>query len=203
MPRRQLHDRYFRQAKREGYLARSAYKLLEIQERHRVLREGQTVLDLGCAPGSWLQVASELVGPQGRVLGIDLQRVTHPMPPQVRTLEGDAFTHDPSALIQLAGQRFDAILSDMAPKTSGNGDDLVSAQLCRQVLDGVPKLGKPGSALVMKIFEGAEYQSVLDETRRMYTTVKGLRPKATRDVSREIFIIGTGLRYTEGDEVFQ
>ena len=192
--RRQLHDRFFKQAKREGYLARSAYKLLEIQDRHRLLKPGQIVLDLGCAPGSWLQVASEIVTPKGRVLGIDLTRVSHPMPDHVRTIEGDAFAQDPAALIDLAQSRFDAILSDMAPKTTGSVDDLVSAQLCRQVLGIAPSLGKAGSCLIMKILEGAEYQPVMEETRQLYASVKGLRPQATRDVSREIFIIATGLK---------
>ncbi len=204
--RRSLHDRYFKQAKQEGYVARSAYKLIEIQDRHRLFKRGQRVLDLGCAPGSWLQVVMPIVcsegpstsgsgsGPGGSVIGIDLTRVRVRFEHGVRTIEGDAFEQDPAELIELAGGKFDAVISDMAPNTTGSGDDLISARLCRQVLELAPLVGRSGSCLVMKILEGSEYPQVLDETKQIYSRVKGFRPKATRDVSREIFIIAQGLR---------
>ncbi len=193
MARRSLHDAYFKQAKRDGYVARSAYKLIEIHERFKVFRPGQRVLDLGCAPGSWLQVVEPLVGPRGRVVGIDLSRTTIAPCPHVHTIEGDAFEQPPETLIEHAGGRFHVVLSDMAPKTSGAGDDLVSAEMCRQVLELAPQVGGRSSALVMKILEGAAYPEVLKETRMHYREVKGFRPKATRDVSREIFIVARGL----------
>ncbi len=195
MPRpRKLHDRFFKQAKAEGYLARSAYKLLEIQERRRVLRPGSRVLDLGCAPGSWLQVAREIVGPRGMVVGIDLQPVAHPFDDRVRTLQRDVFNADPRELTDLAGGPFDAVLSDMAPNTSGHGDDLLSARLCRRVLEVLPPLLRPGGSLVMKVLEGAEYPALLRDTGVLFAECRGLKPEATREVSREIYIVATGYR---------
>lgn len=191
MAKRVLHDKYFKLAKAEGYLARSAYKLLEIDDRYRVLNKGKRVLDVGCAPGSWLQVAAQRVGPRGRVVGIDLQRVDHAMPENVVTIQGDAQQVPPEELIELAGgELFHTVLSDMAPKTTGHVDDLVSAQLCRSVLELVPMLLRPGGHLAMKILEGQEYPLVVRETQRMFEHAKGFKPKASRDVSREMFIIG-------------
>lgn len=191
MAKRVLHDKYFKLAKAEGYVARSAYKLLEIDERYRVLNRGKRVLDIGCAPGSWLQVASNRVGPRGLVVGIDLNRVDHRMPENVVTVEGDAEQVDPDELVALAGgELFHTLISDMAPRTTGHVDDLVSARLCRSVLALAPGLLRPGGHLVMKILEGSEYTPVLRETQRAFEHAKGFKPKASRDVSREMFIVG-------------
>jgi 23S rRNA (uridine2552-2'-O)-methyltransferase len=195
---RKLHDKYFLQAKADGYLARSAYKLKEIQERGRMIRHGSRVLDLGCAPGSWIQVAVELVGHKGRIVGIDLQEIREGFPPNVRTLVGDAFTTDPSVLIAAAtaeGEQprpFDAVISDMAPNTSGHGDDLLSARLCRRVLEILPGVLKPGGHMTMKIFEGAEHPLVLRETQALFRDAKSFKPHACRDVSRETYIVAYG-----------
>lgn len=200
MAERRLHDRYFKQAKAEGYLARSAYKLLEIDRRHRLLRPGMRVLDVGCAPGSWLQVASAAVGERGVVVGIDLKAVRAPIGPNVRTMVGDAERVDPAELLALggiaagAGAGFDVVLSDMAPDTSGHGDDLVSARLCRLVLGLAPRVLRGGGSLAMKIFEGSEYAAVVRETSALFAAAKGLKPDATRSVSREMYIIATGFR---------
>lgn len=201
--RRVLHDEYFKKAKAEGYLARSAYKLLEIQDRFRVLHPGDRVLDLGCAPGSWLQVAEKVVGPTGVIVGIDLSPVEHRFGPRVRVIGGDAFTTDPAAYAALADEvapaaasprSFDAVLSDMAPSTSGHGDDLLSARLCRRVLEVARAVLRLRGNLVMKILEGAEYPAVLEETRAMFARVQGFKPKASRDASREMFIVALGRR---------
>ncbi|MEO1583528.1 MAG: RlmE family RNA methyltransferase [Planctomycetota bacterium] len=194
MGKRVLHDRYFKQAKDDGYAARSAYKLLEIQKRHTLIKRGDRVLDLGCAPGSWLQVASELIGDGGRLVGIDLKPVRLALGPNVSTVVGDIEKTDPIELFDLAGGAFDVVLSDMAPNTSGHGDDLVSARLCREVLAVAHKALREGGSIAMKVLEGSEYPAVLDETRRAFRAAKGLKPKATRDVSREMFIIGQGFR---------
>lgn len=191
---RKLHDQFFKMAKAEGYLARSAYKLLEIHERKTLIRRGDRVLDLGCAPGSWLQVAEKLVGNSGVVVGIDLQEVTHPFGPRVHTLQDDAFTIDPARLTELGGGLFDVLLSDMAPNTTGHGDDLLSARLCRRVLELTPSVLRPGGHLIMKILEGADYPDVLKEAQAMFNEARGFKPKASRDVSREMFINARGLR---------
>ncbi len=192
--RRTLHDEYFRRAKREGYLARSAYKLLEIQERKRVLRKGDRVLDLGCAPGSWLQVAAEIVGPGGKVVGVDLTPVRGEFGPNVRTMQADAFEVEPGDLLP-AGGRFDVLLSDMAPATAGDvSDHFRSVELCERVLELAPGLLKPGGNVVVKVFEGEAYPALLRRASRMFRECKGYKPRATREASREMYIIGLGAR---------
>lgn len=197
MARRILHDQYFKQAKAEGYLARSAYKLRQIQENKRLLRRGDRVLDLGCAPGAWLQVASEIVGRTGSVVGIDLQAVDHDLGPGITTLVGDVYQADP-ALLRAAGgnggaeRLFDVVLSDMAPNTTGHGDDLVSARLCDRVLEMLPDLLKPTGNFAMKVLEGAEYPRLRREVQRLFGIGKGYKPAASREVSREMYLIGLG-----------
>lgn len=192
MGRRVLHDRFFKQAKREGYLARSAYKLAEIDERFRIIKPGSRVLDLGCAPGSWLQVLGERVGSKGTVVGIDLSEVRDAIAPNVRTVQGDFTTADPAELT--GGEPFDAVVSDMAPNTSGHGDDLRSVSLCREIVARLPSLLRPGGALVMKVLEGAEYPALVRETQALFGRAQGFKPKASRDVSREIFVVAKGYR---------
>jgi 23S rRNA (uridine2552-2'-O)-methyltransferase len=191
---RQLHDSYFRKAKAEGYLARSAYKLIEIDDRTRILRRARKVIDLGCAPGSWLQVADKRCPEGVHIVGIDLKEVDAPMPDTVRTVVGDVTKLDPADLPDPGP--FDVVLSDMAPNTSGRGDDLRSAILCRQVLDLLPILLAPGESLVMKILEGAETPGVLAETRAIFGKAQQFKPRACREMSRETYIIG--LRYRGG-----
>ncbi len=189
---RKLHDRYFKQAKAEGYVARSAYKLIEINEKKRILRAGSRVLDLGCAPGSWLQVVEKIIGPRGLAVGIDLQRVGADFGRNVVVLEGDIFKTDPAALFEISGQLFNTVLSDMAPSTTGHGDDYLSVRLCRRVLEMLPTVLHPGGSLVMKVLEGEEFPQLLKETRRVFKDVGGTKPDASRDVSREIFIWAKG-----------
>lgn len=190
--KRKLHDQYFRKAKAEGYAARSAYKLREVQERYGILRPGDRVVDIGCAPGSWLQVASEIIGERGRVVGIDLQPVTVSGMSNVKTIVGDATKVTAAELGEILGGSCHVLLSDMAPNTTGDptGDHFRSVSLCRVVLDIAAKLLRPGGNLVMKVFEGETYGDLLRETQQYFGMVKGLKPDATRDVSREMFIVG-------------
>ena len=116
---RKLPDHYARKAKAEHYPARSVYKLQEIQKKHKILRPGDAVLDLGCFPGSWMMFAAEVVGPKGRVTGIDLKKVTGAMPAQVTAVQEDIFAVDREALARTLGP-LDVVLSDMAPDTTGN-----------------------------------------------------------------------------------
>jgi len=198
---RKLHDEYFLRAKEEGYAARSAYKLLEIQEKRRIVHRGDYVVDLGCTPGSWLQVVAELVNPRGmggggRVVGIDLQPVEIELPENVVTVVGDAFKTDAAALLALVDDarrnRFDVVLSDMAPNTTGHGDGFLSARLCERVLDMCPEMLRAGGNLVMKILEGEPTPDVIKRTRGMFREAGTTKPKASRDISREIFIWGKG-----------
>lgn len=209
--RREVQDRYFKQAKADGYAARSAYKLIEINNKRPILRRGDRVVDLGCSPGSWVQVASDKVGDRGLVVGIDLKPVTIPLPSNARTVVADVFSVTADDLLNLAADRpapdsrqpnsralFDVVLSDMAPSTEGGGggttDHFRSVDLCRRVLELLPRLLKPGGRCVMKVFEGEAYPELLRDTGRVFVEVKGFKPDSSRDVSREMFIIATGYR---------
>lgn len=196
MARRVLHDQFFKRAKQEGYLARSAYKLSEIDDRFRILRAGARVLDLGCAPGAWLQVAAERVGPVGAVVGVDLKEVRGPIAPAVETIVGDIYEIDAAALRGPAGVPFDVVLSDMAPDTTGAGDTdhHRSVRLCRRVLDVLPLLLRPGGSLAMKVFEGGAYPALVRDTAALFDRARGFKPKASREVSREIYIVASGYR---------
>ncbi|MBW8004138.1 MAG: RlmE family RNA methyltransferase, partial [Planctomycetes bacterium] len=148
-PMKKIRDSYFHKAKREGYAARSAYKLEEIDRKRRLLRPGMRVLDLGCAPGSWLQYAAQQVGTEGRVTGVDLQEVTASLPSAVTVLQADVFDLGPAQLggnVEGEGEGFDVILSDMAPATSGikQADAARSARLAERALELAQKCLRPG-----------------------------------------------------------
>lgn len=183
-------------AKAEGYVARSAYKLIQINESRRLVRPGDRVLDLGCAPGSWLQVLAKMLGPGGMALGIDLKPVEVTLPANIHTEVGDAFKVNPAEILEVAAhggtpRKFDVIVSDMAPNTSGHGDDFMSARLCERVMDVCPALLRPGGNLLMKILEGEPTPGVIARAKRMFAQAGTTKPEASRDVSREIFIWGT------------
>lgn len=201
MPRpRKLHDEYFKKAKAEGYAARSAYKLLEINEKKRLIRNGYKVLDCGCAPGSWLQVVEEIIGDDGLALGIDLQEVRTDFGPTVKVLREDVFAFDPTPYIEHMGRPFDTVLSDMAPNTTGHGDDYISVRLCRRVLELLPRVLRPRGHLCMKVLEGEEFPQLLKETRALFMDCGAMKPRASRDISRETFIWAKGYRLGLSDE---
>ena len=198
------HDRFHQKAKKEGFLARAVYKLQEIDEKHKIFEPGHTrVLDLGCAPGSWLQVATRLTGPRGRVVGVDLQEVDpdavrhgmdRPTADAVTAIQADVFAVDPARLLELSGGPFDVVLSDMAPNTSGHGDDHLSARLCRRVLELLPGLLRRGGTLCMKVLEGEAFPELLRDTKGLFRECGATKPKASREVSREMYIVGSGYR---------
>jgi 23S rRNA (uridine2552-2'-O)-methyltransferase len=176
-------------------LARSAYKLKEIVERKKSIRRGDRVLDLGCAPGSWLQVAEEVVGPKGMVVGLDLQPVEATFGPNVRAVQGDVFKTSAEEFLALGGGGlFDVVVSDMAPNTTGAGDHFRSVDLCRRVLELLPRVLRGGGNLVMKVFEGETYPELLKDVKRQFQECKGFKPEACRDVSREIYIVAAGYK---------
>ncbi|MEE8436647.1 MAG: RlmE family RNA methyltransferase, partial [bacterium] len=158
-----VQDHFFNKAKREGFAARSVYKLEEIDRKRKLLRPGMRALDLGCAPGSWLQYAAGRVGPSGRVVGVDLHAVTAKLPPQARVLTGDVFSLSPQELMAEGEEAlFDVILSDMAPKTTGikQADAARSATLVRRVLSLALEALKPGGACLAKVFQGVEMKAL-------------------------------------------
>lgn len=202
---RELHDHYFRQAKREGYLSRAAYKLLEISERKTLLKSENRVLDCGCAPGSWVQVAIKKVGNQGIVVGIDLYPIDHIFHEKnVHLIQGDLRDIPCEQLLgYLQTGKFDVILSDMAPQTTGARptDHHASVRLCHDVLDRCDELLIEDGNLVMKVFEGEAYAQLLRRTRTFFNKVKGFVPKASRAQSTEIYIVCHGFLGKDSAEV--
>jgi 23S rRNA (uridine2552-2'-O)-methyltransferase len=190
---KKIKDHYFHKAKREGYVARSAYKLEEIDKKQRLLRNGNLVLDLGCSPGSWLQYASRKVGEKGQVLGVDLQTVNLSLPKNVRVLEADIFDLCANDL-EMNGGMVDVILSDMAPKTTGiRGTDAQrSYALNQQVLLLADELLRPQGSLLVKAFQGAPLEQLRREFSNSFAQVKLCKPKSSRSESVEIFLLGLG-----------
>lgn len=188
-------EAYYRQAKREGYRARSAYKMQQIHERFTVVRKGEAVADLGAAPGGWSQVLVELVGPQGLVVGVDLQRIK-PIP-GAHFLQGDFTkreTHERlSALLAEKGRSaLDAVVSDMAPDMSGNYelDQVRSIHLCEMALGFADKHLRNGGAFVCKVFEGADFQQFRNEVKRRFKRIHQYHPAASRKSSSEVYLVG-------------
>lgn len=194
-----VKDGRTREARKLGYPARSVFKLQEIDRRFRLLRRGATVLDLGCAPGSWSMFAAEQVGAGGWVLGIDLQPCRVPERPGMRLVQGDAEELGEERLAELGDGRcppFDVVLSDMAPRTTGirSADHAASMELCELALRAARTWLRPGGALAVKAFEGPDLGEFEGEMRAAFTSVKRLKPKGTRARSVELFLIGLGRR---------
>lgn len=192
--RRRRSDRYYRAAKREGFRSRAAYKLLQIDERFELLYEGDTVVDLGAAPGGWSQVASGLVGEAGRVVAVDL--VAPPAIPGVEFVRGDIT--DPELAERLAASvpEAHAVLSDIAPHLSGNRtlDHARSAGLVRDAWRVARRLLRDGGVFVAKVFQGEESEALLEELRPSFERVQGFAPRATRSESREYYIVAKSFR---------
>jgi len=186
-------DHYTRQARKEKQPARSVYKLKEIQAKFRLIRKKDRVLDLGCAPGSWMLYAAELVGAEGLVVGVDMQPVTINLPSQARSVTADGLdAGNPAAEFLQTG--YQVVMSDMAPSTTGNKlvDAARSVELCRAALDVALSCLAPGGAFVCKIFQGEDFKAFADEVRSCFHSMSIFKPQSCRKASEEIFIIGKG-----------
>ncbi|MCG6894498.1 MAG: RlmE family RNA methyltransferase [Desulfobacteraceae bacterium] len=192
MPGKRWQDHYTRRAQRENYPARSVFKLREIQQRHRILKEGDAVLDLGCSPGSWLLYAARCVGTSGAVLGIDRKPVSVELPAHVEAVVGDVF-EPPAAVLQ---RRFHALISDMAPDTTGSAvvDVARSEALAEMALHLAGQVLHPGGSFVCKVFQGQGFQKLVQSVRTAFDAVAVFKPKSSRKASRELYIIGKGKR---------
>jgi 23S rRNA (uridine2552-2'-O)-methyltransferase len=188
-------DHYSRKAQKEKFAARSVYKLAEIQQKHHLIRKGDRVLDLGCAPGSWLQYAAQQIGPGGEVVGVDLSPVTIRLPDTVQVITGDI-----DALFQEGDERLEAdfkvVLSDMAPATTGNkhADAARSFALCDTALDVAASVLQPGGNFVCKIFQGEDFKPFCDKVKARFARMHIFKPQSSRKGSKEIFVIGIGKR---------
>jgi 23S rRNA (uridine2552-2'-O)-methyltransferase len=194
-------DAFYTRAKQEGYRSRAAYKLLELNREFHLLHRGERVVDLGSWPGGWLQIASRLVGEEGKVVGIDLV-VLEPLPySNVTVLRGNA--SDPGVqerVLTLLGRKADVILSDMAPKLSGvkEADETRAMELCRTALACAQGLLRPGGRFLVKMFMGAESKEFVEEVRGVFHKVKTTRPQATRKGSAEVYMIANRFKSVSG-----
>ena len=193
--KQQQKDPYFRQAQRDGYRARSAYKLLQIQEKFKIIRRRDVVVDLGAAPGSWSQAAAKLVGPRGRVIALDIQELA-PIP-GVTILQGDMTDLEvQDRVIAAAGGRADVVLCDAAPFTTGIKlrDHVLSMELARAALAVAQELLRPGGPLVIKVFQGEDLPGVIRDVKLAFHPVKIHKPAASRAESWEQFIVARGYK---------
>ncbi|MCD6138713.1 MAG: RlmE family RNA methyltransferase [Deltaproteobacteria bacterium] len=189
----QWHDHYTIRARREGFPARSVYKLEEIQKRFRILKPGARVLDLGCAPGSWLLFASKAVGGKGLVVGVDRAPISVEIPSNVRFIRQDILARDES-FVSATGTGFEVVLSDLAPSTTGSKfvDSQRSLELSEAALAISARVLNPGGSFLCKIFQGPGFKEFSDRTKKMFDRVWHVRPKSTRKGSREIYVVGLG-----------
>lgn len=188
-------DFYYRSAKMEHYVARSVYKLTEIDHRFHLFKSGQYILDLGCAPGSWLQYASSRVGDRGYIVGVDRFPLQAQLPSNAVVFTGDIFELEPHDLVQQlprASQRFHVILSDMAPDTTGIAitDHARSETLVRRALAIALAVGESGHHLLVKLLMGEGLKCLMESFKDYYQEVEVIRPKATRKPSSEVFLLG-------------
>lgn len=186
-----LDDHYVQKAQKEGYRARAAYKLIEINDKTNLIKKGMTVVDLGCAPGSWSQVASQLVGEKGTLIASDIL----PMDalPDVTFIQGDFREADifDQIMSEVGEYQVDVVLSDMAPNTAGNSavDQPRMMYLCELAVDFALSTLPDGGALIMKVFQGVGTQELRQQMQNDFSKVRSIKPAASRARSKEMFWI--------------
>lgn len=187
------HDAAYQRAKADGFAARAVYKLEEIDKKFRLLGRNKRVLDLGCWPGSWMQYAAEHVGEQGLVIGLDLRPVELGLPSWTETFTADVNEIDPQALVDRFGP-FDVVLSDMAPKTTGDRatDQFRSEGLTERAMQIADGVLRPGGHFAAKVFQGGGFQQLMVQMRSLFSETKSFHATATRAGSTEQYLIGRG-----------
>ncbi|AGZ33504.1 23S rRNA (uridine(2552)-2'-O)-methyltransferase RlmE [Pseudomonas sp. SWI6] len=194
--REHFNDPFVKQAQKDGYRSRASYKLLEIQEKDRLIRPGMSVIDLGAAPGGWSQVTSRLIGGQGRLIASDILEMD--AIPDVTFIQGD-FTQDEvlASILQAVGDsHVDLVISDMAPNMSGTpAVDMPRAMfLCELALDLATRVLKPGGDFLIKIFQGEGFDVYLKDVRSKFDKVQMRKPSSSRDRSREQYLLARGFK---------
>ena len=188
-------DHYVKLAQQQGFRSRSAFKLIELQEKHRLVRPGLTVVDLGAAPGGWCQVLLPLVGRSGRVFALDVLAM-EPLP-GVRFIQGDFTEDEPLQALEdaLEGAMVDLVLSDMAPNISGMAvvDQAKAMYLAELALEFCESRLKPGGDFVVKLFQGTDFDRFVRQVRNRFDKVQIIKPKASRPRSREVYLLARGL----------
>jgi 23S rRNA (uridine2552-2'-O)-methyltransferase len=194
--KRHVNDPYVKQAQKDGYRSRASYKLLEIQEKYKLIRPGMSVVDLGAAPGGWSQVTSRLIGGQGRLIASDILEMDSI--PDVTFIQGD-FTEDEvlGRILEAVGNsQVDLVISDMAPNMSGTPEvDMPKAMfLCELALDLAERILKPGGNFVIKIFQGEGFDVYLKDARKKFDKIQMIKPDSSRGTSREQYMLAWGYR---------
>ncbi|MBV4520439.1 23S rRNA (uridine(2552)-2'-O)-methyltransferase RlmE [Pseudomonas sp. SWRI74] len=194
--KRHVNDPYVKQAQKDGYRSRASYKLLEVQEKYKLIRPGMSVVDLGAAPGGWSQVTSRLIGGQGRLIASDILEMDSI--PDVTFIQGD-FTQDEvlAQILEAVGNsQVDLVISDMAPNMSGTpAVDMPKAMfLCELALDLATRILKPGGNFVIKVFQGEGFDAYVKDARQKFDKVQMIKPDSSRGSSREQYMLAWGYR---------
>ena len=193
---RHVNDFYVKQSVEQGYRSRAAYKLMEIDDQDHLLRPGMAVVDLGCAPGGWCQVAAARLKGQGRIIGIDLLEMTGLN--HVTLIQGDFTEADGLAQVEAAldGKPVDLVLSDMAPNITGVivTDQARSYLLAELALEFATQYLQPEGGFLVKVFQGAGFEDYMKAMREVFRKVTARKPDASRDRSREVYLLGRGLK---------
>ena len=192
--RTQRHDRFHQKAKKAGFLARAVYKLEELDDQFKLFKPNQRVLDLGCAPGSWLQYARGKVGERGVLVGLDRGPLRGDVA-GARIVVGDVLTIDPKELLGDLSA-FDVVLSDMAPDTTGirSLDQARSEALFERALEIAAAVLAPGGNFVGKLFQGPDFKKLTEAVRAKFETAKTAKPESSRQISIEQYVIGKGFK---------
>lgn len=185
-------DHYFKKAKKENFVARSVFKLEEIDQKFQLFRGGETVLDLGAAPGSWSQYTSKKIG-KGRILGVDLTSIAIKLP-NAQFIQADLRSLNLDSVFAEYGfdKPFDVVMSDMAPKTTGIKftDQARSMELCQLAFDIAQKFLRPKGHFVCKLFHSDDFVVLRDQIKTSYQRFEAVKPDSTRKISKEIFLVG-------------
>ncbi len=190
---KKVQDHYYKKAKQDGYQARSAYKLEEVQAKNKILEKGFKVLDLGCYPGSWMQYISRVIGPKGMVLGVDRTQLTMGLEANMQFLQADILELDLNQLKDYS-PKWDLVVSDMAPNTTGNRvtDSEGSWNVCAMAMDAAQLFLKTGGSCLVKSLQGVAQERLIMRMRAEYSKVKTVKPDSSRKESKEVFVLGQG-----------
>ncbi len=197
MPTYKRKDHFYQKAKDEGLASRAVYKLEEMDKRFRLLKPGSRVLELGCAPGGWLQYVVKKIGTSGKAVGVDLLPLKLNFPKHIQVLIGDILDSKiQEQMIALLGEKADIILSDLSPNLSGVhfSDHIKSVELCDKALEVAQKTLKPNGALVVKIFPGQELEGFKKRMKGLFNEMKPFIPEATRKTSNEMYLVARGMK---------